>query len=60
MVDTKGVLYKMWQSKRHGSWSTWQLVEGTTGYQIASLPAIVNDGTGWWSAYCVSSFLSEL
>lgn len=55
VVDTKGVLYKMWQSKRHGSWSTWQLVEGTTGYQIASLPAIVNDGTGWWSAYCLDS-----
>jgi len=51
MTTEHGHLYKMWQTTRHSGWSEWEKVTMETDYHLATLPAVINDATGWWSAY---------
>ena len=55
-VDGEGQLNRVWQMQRTKDYSLWEHVEGTTEYKISSLPAIVNDASGWWSAFSVCLF----
>jgi len=54
-VDGNGQLNRVWQMQRAKDYSTWEHVEATSDYKISSLPAIVNDASGWWTAYSVNS-----
>ena len=56
-VDGEGQLNRVWQLQRGKGYSSWEHVLETTEYKISSLPAIVNDASGWWSAFSVSIFI---
>ncbi|XP_065662023.1 uncharacterized protein LOC100213807 isoform X3 [Hydra vulgaris] len=50
-----GNLYKLWQKDRGGIWNGWQLVDAQKEYKLASLPQIIDDGSGWWCAYALDA-----
>jgi len=54
-VDGDGQLNRIWQMQRAKDYSPWEHVTDTKEYKISSLPAIVNDASGWWSAYSMDS-----
>lgn len=56
-VDGEGQLNRVWQLQRGKGYSSWEHILETTEYKISSLPAIVNDASGWWSAFSVSIFI---
>lgn len=51
VVDKKGKLNYMWQSKRHGKWNLWKVVTDVQPEALSNLATIVDDRTGWWTAY---------
>lgn len=56
-VNKKGKLYYMWQPKRHGKWNAWKMVTGTQSQALVSIATVINDNTGWWTAFGVSFVL---